>query len=87
MYSVPLTAIDDYNAADYWYRFSTIEGFGPAGDLNGDGVLSIGDVTLMVDLLLQGAGASVANGDVNGDGIVSIGDVTSLIDILLAGNN
>ena len=85
--SVPLTAIDDYNAADYWYRFSTIEGFGPAGDLNGDGVLSIGDVTLMVDLLLQGAGASVANGDVNGDGIVSIGDVTSLIDILLAGNN
>ena len=85
--SVPLAAIDDYSAADYWYWFLTIEGFGPAGDVNGDGVLSIGDVTLLVDLLLQGAEAPVSNGDVNGDGIVSIGDVTSLIDILLAGNN
>ena len=52
------------------------------GDVNGDGELSIADVTSLIDILLSnGSSSSVA--DVNNDGEVSIGDVTALINILL----
>ena len=82
---VPKTAMDDYGTADYWYKFSNIEGFSPVGDVNGDGAISIGDVTLLVDLLLMGSEVTNPCADVNGDGHVSIGDVTALIDRLLSG--
>ena len=56
------------------------------GDVNGDGTVSISDVTGMIDYLLGGTDINVDAADVNGDGIVSIGDVTALIDRLLSGN-
>ena len=52
------------------------------GDLSGDGVLGISDVTLLIDALLDGQSPEL--GDLNGDGTVSIADVTALIDILLS---
>ena len=52
------------------------------GDVNGDGEVSIGDVTALINILLSNGSTSPA-ADVNGDGEVSIGDVTALIDILL----
>lgn len=57
------------------------------GDVNGDGKVSIGDVTELINLLLSG-NTDVGNGvaDVNADGVVSIGDVTELINHLLSGN-
>ena len=59
------------------------------GDVNDDGVVSIKDVTALIDFLLSGDGSSVnlANSDVSEDGVVSIKDVTALIDMLLSGNN
>ena len=53
------------------------------GDVNGDGNVSIGDVTALIDILLNGSEAPEA-ADVNGDNNVSIGDVTALIDMLLS---
>ena len=55
------------------------------GDVNGDGEVSIGDVSALIDLLLDGGAdsATVKRGDVNQDGELSIGDVSALIDILL----
>ena len=58
------------------------------GDVDGDGFISIGDVTTLIDYLL---GANVTtfnadNADTNYDGEISIGDVTTLIDMLLSGN-
>ena len=55
---------------------------GVKGDINGDGEVSIGDVTALIDVLLSGETASEL-ADVNNDGEVSIGDVTRLIDMLL----
>ena len=55
------------------------------GDINGDGRLSITDVTGIIEQLLDG-GDIPAYCDVNGDGRVSITDVTTLIDMLLNGN-
>lgn len=52
------------------------------GDVNGDGEVSIGDVTALIDILLSNGSTSPV-ADVNGDGEVSIGDVSALIDMLL----
>lgn len=59
------------------------------GDVNDDGVVSIKDVTVLIDYLLSSnlSGLILAHLDVNQDGIVSIKDVTTLIDLLLKGNN
>ena len=55
------------------------------GDVNGDGQLTIADVTTLIDMLL-GAGNTegyYTPGDVNMDSHVTIADVTALIDMLL----
>ena len=53
------------------------------GDVNGDGYISISDVTTLIDMLLGTDTGFPVNADVNDDGSVSISDVTALIDILL----
>ena len=63
------------------------------GDVNQDGQVTIGDVTCLIDYLLNGtwedeslpATDEYQRGDVNHDGQVTIGDVTCLIDYLLNG--
>ena len=68
----------------------TITGSGDeplVGDVNGDGEVTIGDVSALIDILL-GADISqidITVADINHDGEVTIGDVSSLIDILLSG--
>jgi len=53
------------------------------GDVNGDGRLSIGDVTALINILLSDNSEDNPAADVNNDGKISIGDVTTLINILL----
>ena len=57
------------------------------GDVNGDGFVSISDVTTLIDVLLGGDDGDYyeENADCNNDGMLSIGDVTILIDALLGG--
>lgn len=55
---------------------------GPVGDVNGDGKVSITDVTALVNMLLNGI-ETPSDPDVNGDGKVTITDVTAIINILL----
>ena len=55
------------------------------GDVNGDGELSIADVTTLIGMVLNNLEVTSAN-DVNGDGILSIADVTILISRVLKGN-
>ena len=52
------------------------------GDVNGDGNVTIADVSALIDLLLS-SGTPTAGADVNGDGSVTIADVSALIDLLL----
>ena len=63
----------------------TAAGEGVHGDVDGNGTVTIDDVTLLIDTLLKGNDAGNA-ADVNLDGEVSIDDVTALIDYLLKGN-
>lgn len=60
------------------------------GDVNGDGHLTIADVTALIDKLLESnlnASGNSYSCDVNGDSNVSIADVTALIDLLLTNQN
>ena len=58
------------------------------GDMNSDGFINIGDVTSLIDYLLNGDSSqlSTKNADINGDGHINISDVTALIDALLQSN-
>ena len=84
---VPEESLDAYKTAYYWKYFINIEAISTLtpGDINGDGELTISDVTGLIDILLSG-GDLPAYADVNGDGVVTIKDVTALIDMLLSGN-
>ncbi len=58
-------------------------GFEP-GDVNHDGGVTIGDVSVLIDVLMgNNPTACTICADVNGDNAVTIGDVSALIDILL----
>jgi hypothetical protein len=81
---VPLNSITLYQQALGWRKFIHIQSWGNAGigDVNGDGSVTIADVTSLIDLLLDN-GSVPEVGDMNGDGSVTIADVTALIDMLL----
>ena len=87
---VPFASYDAYYNNVNWGRFNTIVskqdvGLVTAGDVNGDGNVSISDVTALIDLLLSGGAIDNPAADVNGDSNVSISDVTALIDQVLSG--
>ena len=83
---VPRTSMADYAAADYWYKFAHIEGWGSvgSGDLNGDGHLDVDDLKAIIDILISGMPAPI-EADCNHDGRVDVDDVTALINMLLNG--
>ena len=82
---VPAGSSEAYQADPKWSDFfGIIVEPGPIpGDLDGNEILSINDVTILIDLLLSG-GEKPESADVNGDGVVTIKDITDLIDILLS---
>ena len=72
--------------------FAPYDGIDPGadvllGDVNGDGVVNIADVTAMIDYILSGNASEInlAACDVNGDNSVNIADVTGIIDFILTG--
>ncbi len=71
-----------YNGSE-WVEYGTVE----PGDVDGDGQVTIGDGTAIIDLILSRA-ATVQDypaADVDGDGLITIGDVTTLMDLILFG--
>lgn len=90
---VPQGCAQAYRQANIWKKFTNIsETDFPTeftrGDVNGDGKISITDVSALINYLLSGNGAAVnlEAADVNEDGKVTITDVTALINYLLSGS-
>jgi exopolysaccharide biosynthesis protein len=54
-----------------------------AGDVNGDGVVTAADVTVLYDFLLNETTTNLINGDQTGDGIITAADITAVYNILL----
>ena len=76
-------SVQAYREADVWCNFQNIVGVDFPVDINGDGVMSIQDVTALIDLLLTDEPITDLEMDANGDGVVGIGDLTEIIDMLL----
>ena len=86
---VPAGTLAAYQADSNWSDyFGNIVEMVHNGDANGDGVVTIKDVTDLIDYLLSGSASSfdAYNADVSGDGSITIKDVTALIDYLLSGS-
>ena len=87
---VPENSVEAYKAADYWKKFRNIVGvpYVIMGDADGNGELTISDVSCIINGLLNGDLDIISNpaADVNGDGKISIIDVAALIDSILSGS-
>ena len=64
-------------------NYMDISGCG-SGDVNGDGVINVIDIVIVVDLVLSNNYDAI--GDVNADGELNILDVVVLIDLVLNGD-
>lgn len=54
------------------------------GDINGDGLVNVADVTLLIDIVLNSNGGyDLAIVDLNSDSVVNVADVTALINLVL----
>ena len=82
--TVSAFSLNAYETADYWKNFTTINGF-LQGDLNGDGVVDVTDVTLLIDAVLNSTPVNRGAADMNSDGVVDVTDVTALINRVLNG--
>ncbi|MBR1552218.1 MAG: leucine-rich repeat protein [Muribaculaceae bacterium] len=84
---VPRGASAAYRAASVWRDFGAIIELGTAGvgDVNGDGEVSLADVTALVALVLgeQMPPDYIGRADVNGDGEASVADVTNLTTLVM----
>ena len=87
---VPVEYIRDYITHPRWSEFYMINPMSDAtpGDINGDDTVTIGDVSFLIDCLLEDDFGSLdlEAADLNGNGIIDIGDVARLIDMLLESN-
>lgn len=89
---IPETAVEAYDNEACWFMFQNIELFPVVtclGDIDGDGRVSIEDVTTVISYLLtnNAFGINTTNADVDGNGRVNIDDVTTLIQMLLKGGH
>ena len=53
------------------------------GDVNGDGVVTAADITLLYNIILNDNYTGAVNPDQNGDGVITAADVTAVYNILL----
>ncbi len=54
------------------------------GDVNHDGMLNVGDVTQLVNMILGTATTDVNAADMNGDGVLNASDVTEEVNVILS---
>ncbi len=68
--------------------YFTDKNAGQCGDVDGDGDVSISDVSLLIDYLLSGSATdfNLAGADADQDGEVGIADASAIIDYLLSGS-
>lgn len=53
------------------------------GDVNGDGIVDVSDVTALINMILGTTPANLEVADINADGILDVTDVTALINAIL----
>ncbi|MBQ9556084.1 MAG: PCMD domain-containing protein [Muribaculaceae bacterium] len=86
--AISVVSADLQNASCYIINATAPAAQVMRGDVDGNGYVSIDDVTALIDYLLSGNGSSInlLNADCDQSGNITIDDVTTLIDMLLSGN-
>ena len=83
-YRVKALDIDDTESG--WSNVGTVEMPALAGDMNQDGSLSVADIVMLINVILNDEDQTRGSADVNGDGIVNISDISALISLVLNAN-
>ena len=88
---VPKGTKTAYQTASVWKNFKNIveiEEEEPAtpGDITGDGIVNVGDITTIASMILDESLMNDA-ADINNDGIVNVGDITTLVSMILGSNS
>lgn len=81
------TSLESFNPSDRSFSL-TVKDYIP-GDVNGDGVVTIVDVTAAVNLILGSGSSGLIReaADMNGDGQITVVDVTAIVNIVLSGSS
>ena len=81
---VPKGSKAAYLATDFWSNFTNIVemDFDITGDITGDGIVNVGDITTIASMILDESLINDA-ADINDDGVVNVGDITTLVSIIL----
>ena len=83
-----MTPLSDEDMYSDMVLYTAVQSEGPApevGDINGDGVITIEDVTLLLDFIAFPGETDQTLYDVDGNGTVNVDDVTALLDVISAG--
>ena len=86
---VPTGSKEAYQAASYWSNFVNIveeESTTLPGDITGDNVVNVGDITTIAAMILDESLMNDA-ADINDDGVVNVGDITTLVSMILGSNS
>ena len=72
------------SGVDSW-TLDFLSGTGKSGDVNGDGIVDVSDVNIIINIMLGKDTASKYNGraDVTGDGSVDVSDINTCLNIIL----
>lgn len=81
---VPQAAVEAYRSAAQWKEFDIRSAL--SADVNGDGEVTVADVTAIYNLILGVSDQHRATADVNGDGEITVADVTFIYSIILGIN-
>ena len=87
------TTWSDYNPTDKTYAridggpsnpgYFTDRNASKRGDINGDGIVNVADVTALIQIVLNSTPVDLSIADLSGDGVVNVADVTALIQLVL----
>ena len=82
---IPWCSYDDYVNTNYWSRFVHWEHYIAPGDVDGDGRISVKDISILIDMLLGASNSAwyPQGADMDGDGRMSVKDVSLLIQQLI----
>ncbi len=88
---IMLVPVDDKKIVStvYWSNFANIVEMEPTtlpGDITGDGIVNVGDITTIASMILDESLMNDA-ADINNDGIVNVGDITTLVSMILGSNS
>ncbi len=78
-------AVEAYKAADYWKYFYSVVTSDLRGDVNADDAVDTGDLSALIDHLLNGGTVNTGNADCDNSGTIDPADISALIDYLLNG--